>query len=68
MRAGAGAAGKPVILLNRNRAFEPMRGMVADVVSHSVKRHDRLVQFTDNVEDLWNKVAWMLGEAGHPVA
>lgn len=67
VRAGAGAAGKPVILLNRNRAFEPMRGMVADVFSHSVKRHDRLVQFTDNVEDLWNKVAWALNEAGHHV-
>jgi predicted Rossmann-fold nucleotide-binding protein len=68
VRGGAGAAGKPVVLLNRNRAFEPMRGMVADVVSHSVKRHDRLVQFTDNVEDLWNKIAWALNEAGHPVA
>ena len=68
VRAGAGAGGKPVILLNRNRAFEPMWGMAADVVSHSVKRHDRLVQFTDNVEDLWNKVAWALNEAGHHVS
>jgi predicted Rossmann-fold nucleotide-binding protein len=68
VRGGAGAAGKPVILLNRNRAFEPIRGMVADVVSHSVKRHDRLVQFTDNVDDLWNRIAWALNEAGQQVS
>jgi hypothetical protein len=63
VRAGGGASGKPVVLLNRNRAFEVMRGMAADVLSHSVKRQDRMVVFTDNVEDLWNKIAWALG---HP--
>lgn len=61
VRAGGGGAGKPVILLNRNRAFEVMRGMAADVLSHSVRRHDRMVVFTDNVDDLWNKIAWALG-------
>ncbi len=59
-RAGAGAGGKPVVLLNRNRAFEAMRGLAADILSHSVPHADRLVVFTDNVEDLWNKVAWAL--------
>jgi len=58
--AGAGASGKPVVLLNRNRAFEAMRGMAADILSHSVSHADRLVTFTDNVEDLWNKVSWAL--------
>ncbi|HQZ13702.1 MAG TPA: LOG family protein [Devosia sp.] len=62
VRAGGGDSRKPVVLLNRNRAFEPVWGMVADVVSHSVKRHDRVVVFTDNVEDIWNKVSWALGE------
>ena len=38
-------------------------GMSQDVLSHSVKQFDRMVVFTDNVEDLWNKVAWALG---HP--
>ncbi|HEY9012721.1 MAG TPA: hypothetical protein VIN06_17065, partial [Devosia sp.] len=61
--AGAGASHKPVVLLNRNRAFEVVRGMSADVLSHSVKQFDRMAVFTDNVEDLWNKVAWALG---HP--
>jgi hypothetical protein len=59
-RAGAGASGKPVVLLNKNRAFEAMRGMAADILSHSVPHADRLVTFTDNVEDLWNKVRWAL--------
>lgn len=59
-RAGAGASGKPVILLNRNRAFESMRGFAADIISHSVSHADRIVTFTDNVDDLWNKIAWAL--------
>jgi hypothetical protein len=67
VRAGGGGGGKPVVLLNRNRAFEVMRGLAADVLSHVVKRHDRMMVFTDNVEDLWNKIAWALSEAGHPV-
>lgn len=61
--AGAGPSHKPVVLFNRNRAFEVMRGMSADVLSHSVKQFDRMVVFTDNIDDLWNKVAWALG---HP--
>lgn len=68
VRAGGGAGGKPVVLLNRNRAFEVMRGMSADVLSHSVKRHDRMVVFTDSIDDLWNKIGWALGEAGHIAA
>ena len=68
VRAGAGDGGKPVVLLNRNRTFDVMRGLAADVLSHSVKRHDRILVFTDNVEDLWNKIAWALAEAGRPLA
>jgi hypothetical protein len=37
-----------------------MRGMAADILSHSVPHSDRLVTSTDNVEDLWNKVSWAL--------
>jgi hypothetical protein len=65
VRAGGGGGGKPVVLLNRNRAFEVMRGMSADVLSHSVKRHDRMVVYTESIDDLWNKISWALGEAGH---
>lgn len=63
--AGAGHSHKPVVLLNRNRAFEVIRGMSQDVLSHSVKQYDRMAVFTDNVDDLWNRVAWALG---HPVS
>ena len=51
VRAGAGL-GKPVVLFNRNRAFEVIRGLAADVLSHSVRRQDRMLVFTDNNEDL----------------
>jgi predicted Rossmann-fold nucleotide-binding protein len=61
-KAGGGAGGKPVVLLNRNRAFEAVRGLYADVFSHSVKHADRYVQFADSVDDLWNKVNWLLNE------
>ena len=61
VRAGAGSGRKPVVLLNRNRAFDVVRGMYADVISHSVRGHEKLVTFTDNPEDLWNKVAAALG-------
>lgn len=63
VKAGGGAGGKPVVLFNRNRAFEAMRGMATDVLSHGIKRHDRFIQFTDSVEDLWNKVTWLINEA-----
>ena len=65
-RSWTKAQDKPVVLLNRNRAFEAFRGFAGDIFSHSIKRHDRKVQFADNVEDLWNKIAWLLNEAGRP--
>jgi len=68
VRAGSGASGKPVVLLNRNRAFEVLRGLSADILSHSVKRHDRLTVFTDNIDDLWNRISWALSEAGPTAA
>jgi hypothetical protein len=63
VKAGGGAGGRPVVLFNRNRAFEAMRGMATDVLSHGIRRHDRFVQFADSVEDLWTKVLWLINEA-----
>lgn len=57
--AWAGAPALPVVMLNRNRAFEAVRGFAADVLAASVPGHDRNIQFADNVEDLWNKVVWV---------
>lgn len=62
--AGGGPSHKPVVLLNRNRAFEVIRGLSQDVLSHSVKQFDRMAVFSDTVDDLWNRIAWALG---HPV-
>lgn len=63
VKSGGGPGGRPVVLFNRNRAFEAMRGMATDVLSHGIKRHDRFIQFTDSVEDLWNKVMWLINDA-----
>jgi predicted Rossmann-fold nucleotide-binding protein len=60
-KAGGKAGGKPLVLLNRNRAFEVLRGYAADVLSHSVRDHEKAMQFTDNIEDMWNRVSRMLG-------
>lgn len=61
---GAWSAGQgvPVVMLNRHRAFEAVRGFAADVLAHSVSGHDRKVQFADNVDDLWNKISWLLAQ------
>jgi predicted Rossmann-fold nucleotide-binding protein len=61
-RGGGGTQGsKPVFLLNKNKAFEVLRGFTADVVSHSFREHDRKVQFSDNVEDLWYRISRAIG-------
>lgn len=62
--AGAGNGRKPVVLLNHHRAFEALRGFAADIFSHSIIHSDRIVTFTDNVDDLWNKVNWALNQKG----
>jgi hypothetical protein len=50
------AGGKPVVMLNRHRAFEVVRGFATDVLAASVSGYDQKIQFADTVEDLWNKV------------
>jgi predicted Rossmann-fold nucleotide-binding protein len=63
-RSWTKAQEKPVVLLNRNRAYESMRGFAADIFSHSIKKHDRRIQFADSVEDMWNKISWLMNEVG----
>lgn len=62
--AAARAQGRtlPVVMLNRHRAYEVLRGYSADVLAHSLTGYDRAVQFSDNVEDLWNRVSRLVGE------
>ena len=47
----------PVVMLNRHKAYEVMRGYAADVLSHGLSGHDKAVQFADSVEDLWSRVS-----------
>lgn len=53
-------SGKPVALLNKNRAFEVMRGFVGDIVSSKVSNVERQLQFADNIEELWSKLSRMM--------
>lgn len=62
VRAGGGDSRKPVVLLNRDRAFEVVRGFAADILSHSVDHSERLVQFTETVEDAWARISRLLSD------
>ena len=59
-RGGGGAGRKPVVFYDRNGAFRVLRGYSADVTANSIKRLDLLVQFADSIEDLWNKIVWLV--------
>ncbi|KKB82704.1 hypothetical protein VW29_15480 [Devosia limi DSM 17137] len=66
---GAWAAGRalgkhaPVVMLNRHRAYDAVRGFAADVLSHSLAGHERAVQFSDSIEDMWSRVSRLVHEA-----
>ena len=49
-------------------AFKVMRGYAADVISNSVKNHDRYVQFATNLDDMWNKVSWLVDQGATTVS
>jgi predicted Rossmann-fold nucleotide-binding protein len=53
----------PVLMLNRHRAFEVMRGYAADVLSPGLPGHERAVQFADTIEDLWARLSRLVAEA-----
>jgi predicted Rossmann-fold nucleotide-binding protein len=51
---------KPVALLNRNRAFEVIRGFAVDVMADSKKNWELDLQIADNMDDLWNRLSRMI--------
>jgi len=51
---------RPVVMLNRHRAYEAVRGFAADVLAHAVPGYDRKMQFAETVDELWNKVNWVI--------
>ncbi len=52
----------PVVMLNRHRAFEVMRGYAADVLSPGLPGFEKSIQFADTVDDLWNRVSRLISE------
>jgi predicted Rossmann-fold nucleotide-binding protein len=54
---------RPVVMLNRHKAFEVMRGYAADVLSPGLPGHDRTLQFADTVEDLWTRASRLATDA-----
>jgi hypothetical protein len=62
VQGGGGAGRKPVVFLDRNGAFRVVRGYAGDVISTSIKGHDRYLQFADSIEDLWNKAVWLIDQ------
>ena len=57
--AWASSSPRPVVMLNRHKAFDVIRGFASDVLAASVSGHDRNIQFAETVEELWNKVVWV---------
>jgi hypothetical protein len=62
VRGGGGPGRKPVVFYDRNGAFKVVRGYTADIISNSIKNHDRYIQFADSVEDIWNKALWLIDQ------
>ncbi|GEM_PF-438141 len=62
VRGGGGAGRKPVVFFDRNGAFKVMRGYAGDIISNSIANHDRYLQFADSVEDMWNKITWLIDQ------
>jgi predicted Rossmann-fold nucleotide-binding protein len=60
LAAGGGESGKPVVLLNRRGAFEILRGWSVDILAHGLSEPERIMQFSDTIEDLWTRVNRML--------
>ena len=65
---GVWSAGKsqgrntPVVMLNRHKAFEVLRGYSVDVLSPGLPGYDRAIQFADTVEDLWSRISRLVGD------
>lgn len=54
--AGGAASGRPVGLLNRDRAYEVVRGFIVDVAAHGRGNVETLIQFADNFDELWTRL------------
>jgi len=50
------SASKPMVFLNKNRAYEIVRGICVDVFAHSFHKAYRNIQFVETVDEIWPKV------------
>ncbi len=62
VRGGGGAGRRPVVFYDHHDAFKVVRGYAADVIGNSIPNHDRYVQFATNLDDLWNKISWLVDQ------
>jgi hypothetical protein len=62
VRGGGGGGRKPVVFYDRNGAFKVVRGYAGDIIANSIPNHDRYVQFADSIEDMWNKIVWLVDQ------
>jgi hypothetical protein len=62
VKGGGGAGRRPVVFYDRNGAFRVIRGYAGDVIANSIPNHDRYVQFADSIEDMWNKIVWLIDQ------
>lgn len=53
---------RPVIMLNRHKAYEVLRGYAADVLAPGLRGYEKSVQFADSVEDLWSRTSRLVSE------
>lgn len=61
-RGGGGAGRKPVVFYDHHDAFKVVRGYAGDIVANSIRNHDRYVQFATNLDDMWNKISWLVDQ------
>ncbi|MCF6325789.1 MAG: hypothetical protein L3J21_00700 [Devosiaceae bacterium] len=54
-------ASKPMVFLNKNRAYEILRGISVDVFAHSFHKAHRNIQFVESVGEIWPKVEKLTG-------
>ena len=67
VRGGGGAGRKPVVFYDHRDAFKVVRGYAADVISNSIRNHDRYLQFATNLDDMWNKISWLVDQGATAV-
>ncbi len=62
VKGGGGPGRKPVVFYDHNNAFKVVRGYAGDIIANSIPNHDRYVQFATSIDDMWNKIVWLVDQ------